>query len=306
MKELNNFAIMRFEKLKSLNETKRALLHCYREQRTENADPKRKQLNEVLTSKIGKTAYESFERMKKRLGRLSKPIRKNAVLAVEAIFTASPEAMEQLSVVERRKYFIDATKWIMEKVGSENILLACIHRDETSEHCHLLFIPIVKGGDSLNCRALIGGHRNRASELQDEFYHQVAKKYGLKRGKKGSKATHQSLKEHSSLVNHELPTLKANKRDLMLECDELEKRISRGKRILSDLQEEINIAIEAHKNAARYTLSALKERLIKYWNMIYEGDNRFTMKAEEFIEEAIDKPKNTLTPSEGRSRRRIN
>jgi hypothetical protein len=290
MNELKNFAIMRFEKISSLNEVTRSLLHIFREQNTPNADPARGELNENLITKITTCAEQSIDLMKERIKRLDKPPRSNAVLAVEIIFTASPEAMTRLNVNQRRQYFKDSVKWFGKKVGADNILIAQIHRDENCEHLHLIVIPVPVGENNLNCRKLIGGHKSRASDLQDEFYDSVAKNYGLTRGKRGSRQTHQSLREHSALVSQELPKLRAEKLELKLECDELGKHIVRGQAILQNLTTDIKKTLEEHSQAIRYCFTALKERLQEKWGMIYEGNGKYTRQGEDFINEVIDKP----------------
>jgi hypothetical protein len=289
--ESNSSGIMRFEKLKSVEEVASVFRHVYREQNTPNADPKRISLNENLLTKIVNGVDDSMLRMKDRIARLNKTPRSNAVLAVEFIFTASPEAMNSISVAERRKYFIESVRWIAKKVGSENVLLACIHRDETTEHCHLVILPVPVGENSLNCRALLGGHKSRASELQDEFYAKVSSQFGFGRGNKGSRATHQSLSEYNTLVNQALPKLKAEKRELEIQCVDLENKISRGRQLLVTITFDIKKAMEEHSTAVRYCLTALKERLLARWGMTYEGNNQFKFESDNFVNEVQERPK---------------
>lgn len=295
MKQESNFAIMRFEKLSTLNAVTRSLKHIFREQPTPNANTKRNDLNENLITKVTTCAEQSVKIMNDRISRLDKAPRANAVLAIEIIFTASPEAMETMDLDTRRSYFKDCVRWFGKKVGPENILVAQIHRDESSEHLHFLCLPIVAGENTLNCRKLIGGHKNRASELQDEFFKVVGEKYGLTRGNRGSRQTHTSLQEHNALVNQALPKLRAQKLELKLECDELEKRIARGKSILENLALDIKKAMEEHAQAVRYCFTALKERLMDRWGMIYEGNGKFTREAQEYVEEVIEKPSQSYT-----------
>ena len=276
--------------MSSLNEVTRSLRHVFREQVTLNANPARGELNENLITKVTTCAAQSIDLIKERIKRLDKAPRSNAVLAIEVIFTASSEAMDILTVNQRRQYFIDSVRWFGKKVGPENIAVAQVHRDEQVEHCHLICTAIPAGENSLNCRKLIGGHKNRASELQDEFYEIVAKKYGLSRGKRGSRQTHTSLREHNALVKQELPKLRAEKLELKLECYELKKQISRGKSVLETLVLDIKETIEERAQAAKYCVTALMKRLKDRFGMVYEGNDKFTREAEQFIEEIIDKP----------------
>lgn len=281
---------MRFEKLKELNSIARALKHIYREQHTPNADPDLSNLNENLFKNGPNSTQTALVRLKNRFANMDKPPRKNAVLAVEAVFTASPEAMMTLNVQERRAYFKDCARWVSEMVGTKNLIAGSIHRDEQTEHCHIVFAAIPKGENSLNCRKLIGGHKNRASELQDEFFKSVASKHGFERGRKGSRATHQTLQEYNKLVQNELPSLRAEKRELEIQIQDLSNRIEQGQLVLNNLMKDIQKAIEEQKLKAKYCLHALQIRLKERWRMVYEGDNKFTAVAEEFVEQELEKP----------------
>lgn len=290
MEEKNKYGIMRFEKLKELISVARVMKHIFREQDTPNAAPGLSNLNESLFKNGPNSTQTAVRRLKNRLGKMDKPPRKNAVLAVEAIFTASPEAMIELSVQERRAYFRDCVRWIAEMVGMENMVAGVIHRDEKTEHCHVVFTAIPKGENSLNCRKLIGGHKNRASELQDDFFNRVASKHGFARGRKGSRVSHQSLREYNKLVQNDLPSLRAEKKELEIQNQDLRNRIEQGKLVLKDLVQDIQRAIEEQKLKAKYCLDALQVRLKERWKMVYEGNNKFTSVAEEFVEQQIDKP----------------
>lgn len=296
----NDFAIFRLQKLKTTNEIRRCLLHIFREQPTPNADPNQYHLNESLISKVVTKGDHAMQRLKSRLARMDKPPRKNAVLAVEALFTASPEYMLELSVEQRRCYFKDCVRWISGMVGAENIAVAQIHRCETTEHLHLIFLPIPKSENSLNYRKIFGGNKHRLSEIQDMFHSEVALRYGLKRGVKGSRATHQSLSEYNTLVNQSLPRLRAEKKQLEIECNDLKKKLVRARELLDSIAVDIKKAMEEHKEAVKYCLSALKERLLQRWGMVHDGKNQFTHESNRLIEELNDQPKPTLNISRPR------
>lgn len=289
----NDFGIFRLEKLKSAMEIRRSLLHIFREQVTPNADPNKYHLNENLIVKLVVDSKSAMARLQDRLARMSKPPRVNAVLAVEAVFTASPEVMLELTVEQRRAYFKDCVRWIGKMVGVENIIVAQIHRCETTDHLHLIFAPIQKGENSLNYRELFGGNKNRLSQLQGLFHSDVAIKYGLNRGVKGSRATHQSLSEYNTLVNQSLPKLRAEKKELEIMNDDLEKKITRGKQLLNSITADIKKAIEEHSDAVKYCLLALKDRLKARWGLVYEGDNHFRSEVVKYIDEVQNKPKQT-------------
>ena len=82
------YAILRTQKLKATGAVWRSLKHAFREQPTPNADPDKAAKNEH----VGATS--AAEAMEKVRARLPEKRRKDAVLAIEYLITASPEAMQ--------------------------------------------------------------------------------------------------------------------------------------------------------------------------------------------------------------------
>ena len=68
--------------------------------------------------------------------------RKDSVMMVETLITASPEFMNSLPPKEQKAYFTMALDFISERVGEKNILSAVVHMDERTPHMHLCFVPI--------------------------------------------------------------------------------------------------------------------------------------------------------------------
>ena len=66
--------------------------------------------------------------------------RKDSVMMVETLITASPEFMNQLPPEEQKAYFTMALDFISERVGEQNILSAVVHMDERTPHMHLCFV----------------------------------------------------------------------------------------------------------------------------------------------------------------------
>ena len=88
-------------------------------------------------------------------------------------------------------------EWLREKYGSQNVVHAALHMDETSPHIVAYVVPEVDG--KLNARALFGG-RKVLSDLQSS-YAEAMSQFGLERGIEGSKAKHQTLKNFYAGVN---------------------------------------------------------------------------------------------------------
>lgn len=148
--------------------------------------------------------------------------RSNSVMALDTIYTASPEFFQERTNAENDKFFQDCLKFHNEHFG--HIISAVIHYDETTPHLHIISVPLTKDG-RLSARDVIG-NKAKMSKTQDQFFEQVGRGYGLERG---IHMDGQEKKEHISAQEHELR--------------EIRRQIARG-------QEELG-AIEHSKKSAR-------------------------------------------------------
>lgn len=180
------FAVLRVQKHKTLGAMRLSLKHTLREQQTDNADPEHTPKNEVLIgAKVSTEVCDQWHTL------APDQIRKNAVHAIEYLVTNSRDAFGK-SPAEQRAYLVNALEWLKEKHGTENIISAVIHYDETTPHLTTMVIPLKDG--HLNARHFIGGKKDRLSELQTEFAQEVGHKHGLVRGIEKSPAHHQDIR----------------------------------------------------------------------------------------------------------------
>jgi len=193
-----NYAILRTQKLKSEASVWRSLKHAFRAQTTPNADPSKASNNAHLG------ASSAAEAMQKLRNRLPEKRRKDAVLVIEYLITASPEAMAKLGPKGRDDYFNDSMDWLRKRHGSENVVYAGIHRDETTPHMYAYVVPLDESTGRLNCKHWLGGAK-ALKEMQTEFAEQVGKPRGLQRGQEGSKARHESVKSWYARVGSVVP-----------------------------------------------------------------------------------------------------
>lgn len=188
------YAILRTQKLKATGAVWRSLKHAFREQPTPNADPAKAAQN----AHVGATsAAEAMQRVRDRL---PEKRRKDAVLAIEYLITASPEAMQAKDGRAQTAYFDDALKWLRERHGAANVVYAGIHRDESTPHMYAYVVPLDEATGRLNARRWLGGSK-ALSEMQTDFAATVGARHGLERGIKGSRARHERVRRHYGLVN---------------------------------------------------------------------------------------------------------
>ena len=127
--------------------------------------------------------------------------RKNSVVLLDSIYTASADFFEGMTQAEIIGYFQSCLEF-HEKTYGTHTLNAVIHFDEVGTknagnsyknedgtyrganyHLHIATIPIVKknGTYSLSAKDLMGG-RSDYRKKQDDFYSQVSSLWGLERG----------------------------------------------------------------------------------------------------------------------------
>ena len=93
--------------------------------------------------------------IKDRIASANCRIRKDSILMVETILTASPEFMNDLPAEEQKKFFWLATQFFEKEIGKENIISAVVHMDEKTPHMHLCFVPLTPDGH-LSAKKIIG------------------------------------------------------------------------------------------------------------------------------------------------------
>lgn len=222
-------AIMRSEKLSSMGSVAGALQHCYRERETHNADANRTPENRHFAAKSVDEAMGKLREL------LPEKRRKDAVLAVEYVLTASPEWWAKASKQEQDEFFKKSQEWLAEKYGVDRIITATIHRDETSPHLSAFVVPLTKDG-RLSAKEFIGG-RDLMSQDQTTFAKAV-KHLGLERGVEGSKAKHTTIKSYYGRVNspiHKTPPIVVPEPTLKERLDPK----SYGERVASSVLEQI-------------------------------------------------------------------
>lgn len=121
--------------------------------------------------------------------------RSNSVLALDTIYTASPEFFQGKTNEQNDNFFKDCLKFHESRFG--HIVSAVIHYDETTPHLHVISVPLTKD-NRLSARDVIG-NKAKMSKTQDAFFEQVGRDYGLERGihmDGQEKKTHISAQEH--------------------------------------------------------------------------------------------------------------
>jgi len=187
------YAILRTEKLKTFDKIKSVGGHHSRTHNVKNADENKSEDNINLVQ-----CDDLLLKVKDRIG--NKKIRKNGVIAVEVLMTASPEFFRENAIDygEYEKDKVDifnrhAQKFLEKEFGAENIASSVCHLDEATPHVQAVIVPIDPETGRLNASYWLDG-RKKLSEMQDRFFNEM-KELGLERGLKGSESKHTTIKQ---------------------------------------------------------------------------------------------------------------
>lgn len=171
--------------------------------------------------------------------------RKNSIVLLDAIYTASPEFFESMSKDEIVDYFKSCLDFHKKAYG-DFVINCVIHFDEKNPHMHVASIPLYQKGDSycLSARDLMGG-RDNYRKRQDDFYAEVSSLWGLERGE---------VKEYGEVRKH------INKMDY--EAREARIRADKAKAELN-IRERVNNACKNDNLKIQVLNSTSENKLLK-------------------------------------------
>lgn len=201
--------------------------------------------------------------------------RSNSVLALDTIYTASPEFFQERTNAENDKFFQDCLKFHNEHFG--HIISAVVHYDETTPHLHVISVPLTKD-NRLSARDVIG-NKSKMSKTQDAFFEQVGRGYGLERG---IHMDGQEKKQHISAQEHELREIKqkiAREQEKLEAIEHSEEtartRAQKYKQTAAELQKQVEQLQEErskqHKSLLLLTEAANnKQKEVKHLNYVLQ------------------------------------
>lgn len=218
--------------------------------------------------------------------------RSNSVVALDTVYTASPEFFQGRTNEENDAYFKDCLRFHQKQFG--HVVSAVIHYDESTPHLHIISVPLTADG-RLSARDVIG-NKKKMSQTQDAFFEHVGKQYGLERGQQ---LDGQEKKKHISAQEWELQQLKKEKQELIQELTAIKQGKSMAQERAQKARERAQ-ALEAKEKSIEFSLIRVKgeyERL---------NDELKNTKAEyRHLQKQIEQLKDFLTTAERRQLREM-
>ena len=214
----------------------------------------------VQTEQWNREITKAIKRIETETG---KKTRKDAVVLLDGLFTASPEFFANKSDDEIKKYFEDCLDFYVKEYcqGDETrVLNAVIHLDEATPHMQVASIPVYtsESGNRLNAK-IIMGNKTDYRKRQDRFFEAVSEKYGLERG------------EPASAINDKVHT---TKRIDLLTAEAVDKlKVNKVTDILN--RDTVTVDRKSYES-----IKAVNESINRNVKAITEAENIEDMKAE--------------------------
>jgi hypothetical protein len=203
-----SFAVLRISKIKSAGGAGGLSAHIERTMDVPNANKDYQSWN-FRAAGTGDVWQDIQDKLKENQIR---EVRKNGVYGIELLMTASPEFFDDLYLVKESEFDFQKHKirgtgkvmdfmwksksWVEKEFGENNLVSMKLHLDEKTPHIHAVVVPITDGKNGkkkLSAKSFIDG-REKLRALQDSFA-ETHRESGLKRGLRGSKATHTTVKD---------------------------------------------------------------------------------------------------------------
>lgn len=162
--------------------------------------------------------------------------RRDAVVMLDGLYTASAEFFKNASDSEIERYFEAYLDFHKRYYGIP--INAVLHLDEATPHLHVCSVPLIKNAEGrvkLSAKEIMG-NKHEYHQKQNMFYDEVSSKFGLERG-----TIHESVddkKEHLSVLDYKLKKKSEEISDLKIKLVNLANKYNELVDAISDLDKK--------------------------------------------------------------------
>ena len=207
-----------------------------------------------------------YQRVKNRVEELKESgsrVQKNSVVMYSNILTVPEEQAKIWGEEKTDEYFKTCYDFFSKEFGSENVVSAKVHKDETAPHMHLHFVPVNKENGRLQAR--ISMNKAKINYIHDELPKFLQERgFDVVRGKgkteknieniheyKEVKALEGKIEQEKQALNKEIEKIKIYKKPLV-DVSEIQKRsFEKGllnKRVELEPKDFENLILTAKEN----------------------------------------------------------
>lgn len=177
--------------------------------------------------------------------------RKDAVMMLDGLYTASPEFFDNKSKDEMINFFKDCYNFHVKYYcgGDESLMInAVIHLDETTPHMQLASVPILhdleQNKNVLSAKRIMG-NRGDYRQKQDSFFKEVGQKWQLDRGEKSDP---KAKREHKEKLQYEVERLTKESEMLSIKMQAKMEAFENAKSQMEKLTQRLDQSMENVKN----------------------------------------------------------
>jgi len=257
--------------------------HIKRENMPKNADPSRSHLNQYLVDH-GANIMRTIDKRIEEGYTGETAIRKDAVKAVSVVLSGTHDRMIEIEKTGHLDEWVKTNQeWLNTRYGKENVISLALHMDELTPHLHAVVVPLTKDG-RLSAKDVIGDIA-KMREMQTD-YANAMKPFGLERGREGSRAYHEDVKEFYSRLKVELPKVTEEIEEKKEEVKELKQEIPRLQEVIHTREAEVK-KLNNTAERLRLKLAELRAKLagftlLKGFKYITEGIHAFGTRKSKF------------------------
>ncbi len=156
--------------------------------------------------------------------------RKDAVVLITGVYTASPEWFDTHTREEMERYFEDCMSFHVKEFcqgNDERLLNAVVHLDETTPHLQIASIPLIidEKGEHLSAKIILG-NRSTYRLRQDRFFEEVGRKYEMERGERRDPT---QIKEHTTKREWQIATQEARLEEAKEKVQEVQNELKEAR-----------------------------------------------------------------------------
>lgn len=184
--------------------------------------------------------------------------RKDAVMMLDGLYTASPDFFENKTKNEMLDFFKDCYNFHVKHYcsGDENLMInAVIHLDETTPHMQVASVPILhdlEQNKSVLSAKRIMGNRSDYRQKQDKFFKEVGQKWQLDRGEKSDP---KAKRKHKEKLEYEVEKLSQQSEQLQQTIQTRMKSFNNAKSQMEALTKRIDLAVNEAEEMSKSSIS---------------------------------------------------
>lgn len=221
-----------------------------------------------------KTLYQRVKQRVDELKETGSRVQKNSVVMYSNILTVPQEQAEKWGEQKTDDYFKACYEFFCKEFGKENVVSGKIHKDETTPHMHLHFVPVNIENGKLQARVAM-------NKAKINYIHDALPKFLQERGFDVVRASGKT-KENNIENIHEFKEIKKRISEQEQQLDFLEKRVKSKQALSEAIPNDAELQVKAKKEmkieVMKTGLFSKEEKKVETGNVVISREDYKKMK----------------------------